>query len=86
MEYFCYIRNNNHIPIQVNTIFEIINLFYGIVIMKVSYRRLVLSLLLSVILSLSKVKQRQKANGQNHLAARTVMVTINQNTQQSYIH
>jgi hypothetical protein len=38
-----------------------------IVIMKVSYG-LVLSLLLSVILSLSKVKQSQKINGQDHLA------------------
>ncbi len=56
-----------------------------IVIMKVSYG-LVLSLLLSVILSLSRMKQRQKANGQNHLAAWTVMVTINQNIRQSYIH
>ncbi len=41
------------------------NLF--IVIMKVSYG-LVLSLLLSVILSLSKVKRRQRINGLDHLA------------------
>jgi hypothetical protein len=38
-----------------------------IVLMKVSYGR-VLSLLLSVILSLSKVKRRQKIDGQDHLA------------------
>ncbi len=40
--------------------------------MKVLYG-LVLSLLLSVILSLSKMKQRQKINSQDHLATWTVM-------------
>ncbi len=53
--------------------------------MKVLYG-LVLSLLLSVILSMSKVKPCPKSNGQNLLAALTVMVTINQNIRQSYIH
>ncbi len=57
----------------------------NIVIMEVSYG-LVLSLLQSVIRSLSKMKQRQKPNSQNHLAARTVMVTINRNIRQSFIH
>ncbi len=57
----------------------------NIVIMKVSYG-LVLSLLLSVILSLSKVKRRQKINSQDHLATWTVMLTINRNIRQSCIH
>ncbi len=48
--------------------FELLSDVTNIVIMKVLYG-LVLSLLLSVILSLSKVKRRQKANGQNHQAA-----------------
>ncbi len=55
------------------------------VIMKVVYG-LVLSLLLSVILSLSKSEVTPKINSQDHLAIRTVMLTINQNIQQSCFH
>jgi hypothetical protein len=66
-------------------IWTIVHFYYVrlcIVIMKVSYG-LVLSLLISVILNLSKVKRRQRFNGRDHLAVQTVMLNINQNIRQS---